>query len=298
MAQTTYTGIYPAFPTPTTSDGAVDKATLRRVVSFLIDNGANGLVPIGGTGEFTALSPRARLEVLETTLEAANGRVKVVPGVLSPGYAEAVETGQAFRKAGADALLLIAPFYVTPTQKGIRDYYKAYRNAVDLPILLYDIPTRTRIVVEPETTAGMVEDRSIVGMKACNPDINHFNHLADLVADKISILSGEDTHFPAHMAMGAVGGILATASLLPRAWADIYALSAAGKHAEAVAAQRRLLPLIDAVFAEANPGPLKTAMALVGFPSGTALSPLVPPAEATMARLGAALRNLGVAAAA
>ena len=214
MAAAKYKGVLPAFPTPTTPDGSVDKVVLGKLVNFLIENGAEGVVPIGGTGEFTALSAQGRIQAVETTVEAVNGRVPVVAGVLSPGFADSVEAGEAFRKAGVDALLLIAPFDVTPTQSGIRDYYKAYRDKVDVDILLYDIPSRTRIVVEPQTIAEIARDGSVLGMKACNPDINHFNHIAALVDADFALLSGEDTHFPLHMAMGAKGGILATAALL------------------------------------------------------------------------------------
>lgn len=140
MTKKTYAGILPAFPTPTQADGSVDRTALTRLVNALIDSGAHGLVPIGGTGEFTALSAQGRIDAVEATVHAAHGRVPVVAGVLSPGFADAVEAGAAFRAAGADALLLIAPFYVTPTQAGIRDYFKAYRDKVDIDILLYDIP--------------------------------------------------------------------------------------------------------------------------------------------------------------
>jgi 4-hydroxy-tetrahydrodipicolinate synthase len=266
---------------------------LQKLVTFLIDNGAEGVVPIGGTGEFTALSARARLEAVEATVEIAKGRVPVVAGVLAPGFADAVEAGEGFRKAGVDALLLITPFYVTPTQSGIRDYFRAYRDKVDIDILLYDIPSRTRIVVEPRTIAEMEQDRSIVGMKACNTDINHFNHTAAYVTGDFALLAGEDTHFPIQMALGAKGGILATAALLPRRWVEIYELCRAERYREAIAAQRSLLPMIDAIFAEANPGPLKAAMALAGHATGDALSPLQPPKAATLDDLTRVLKELG-----
>jgi 4-hydroxy-tetrahydrodipicolinate synthase len=293
MIATSYKGVLPAFPTPTRSDGSVDRPALQKLATFLLDNGAEGLVPIGGTGEFTALSARARLEAVEATVEVAKGRVPVVAGVLSPGFADAVEAGESYRKAGVDALLLITPFYVTPTQSGIRDYFKAYRDKVDIDILLYDIPSRTRIVVEPRTIAEMEQDRSVVGMKACNPDINHFNHTAAYVTEDFALLAGEDTHFPIQMALGAKGGILATAALLPGKWVEIYELCKSGRYREAIAAQRALLPMIDAIFAEANPGPLKAAMNLAGHAVGEVLSPLQSPKAATLETLTQVLKELG-----
>ncbi len=188
MANPKLEGILPAFPTPTRDDGTVDEAALRRLLQYLLDGGAAGLVPVGGTGEFTALSPEARTQVVAVTAEAADGRVPVVAGVVSPGWAEAVQAGRDFKAAGADAILLITPFYVTPTQAGIRDYFRAYREAVDLPLVFYDIPGRTRIVTEAETLAGLAADRTIVGMKICNTDMHHTNLLASMVDDSFAML--------------------------------------------------------------------------------------------------------------
>lgn len=292
MSQPTYRGILPAFPTPTRDNGTVDEPALRALVRHQLDGGAAGLVPMGGTGEYTALSPAARARVVEITAEVVGGRVPVVAGVLSPGYAEAVQAGRDFLKAGADALLLIAPFYVSPTQAGIRDYFRAYRGEVDLPILFYDIPYRTRIVAEPETIIDLAADNTVVGMKACNTDMHHFNRIAGMAGPSFSLLSGEDLLFPAHVALGACGGILASAALLPAYWVTLFEDAAGGRLDQAIAAQRRLLPLLAAIFAEVNPGPLKEALAMIGLPSGHALPPLRRPGKATMEALRSALDAL------
>lgn len=213
-AKLTLKGIYPAFPTATDSDGKVDAEGMRRLVEHLLAGGAAGLVPVGGTGEYTALSPKERVRAVEATVAAANGKVPVIPGILSPGFAEAVEAGVAFKAAGADALMLVAPFYVTPSQDGIRDYFKGFCDKVDLPVLLYDIPSRTRIALDPETIARMVEDGTIIGMKACNTDANHFNRVIDFVGEKIGVLSGEDLYFAVQVAMGGAGGVLASATMI------------------------------------------------------------------------------------
>ena len=292
MSHPSYRGILPAFPTPTQDDGTVDEAALRALVRHQIDGGAAGLVPMGGTGEYTALSPAARARVVAVTAEAAGGKVPVVAGVLSPGYAEAVQAGRDFRAAGADALLLIAPFYITPTQAGIRDYFRAYRGEVDLPILFYDIPYRTRIVTEPETILDLAADGTVVGMKACNTDMHHFNQIAAAAGPGFSLLSGEDLLFPAHVALGACGGILASAALLPAYWSKLFEDAAGGRLDQAIAAQRRLLPLLAAIFAETNPGPLKEALSMIGLRAGHALPPLRRPGEATMQALRSALDAL------
>lgn len=290
-AKLTLKGIYPAFPTATDSDGKVDAEGMRRLVEHLLAGGAAGLVPVGGTGEYTALSPKERVRAVEATVAAANGKVPVIPGILSPGFAEAVEAGVAFKAAGADALMLVAPFYVTPSQDGIRDYFKGFCDKVDLPVLLYDIPSRTRIALDPETIARMVEDGTIIGMKACNTDANHFNRVIDFVGEKIGVLSGEDLYFAVQVAMGGAGGVLASATMIPRYWVEVFELARTDLSA-ALRRQRALFPLLDAIFSECNPGPLKAAMRMIGFELGDVLLPLKPPSPATIQKLERAIAGL------
>ncbi len=288
-------GIMPAFPTPIRADGGPDETALRRLVGFFLDNGCQGLVPLGGTGEYVALSPAARARVVAVTVEAAGGHVPVIPGVLSPGFAEAVAAGRDFACAGASGLLLIAPYYVQPGQAGIAEYVRAFRTKVDCPIVFYDIPYKTKVLTEAATILGLAQDGTIIGMKACNTDMHHFNTVAAGMPPGFFLLSGEDTLFPAHMALGAKGGILATAALLPAYWVRMFEAASGGRLAEAIAAQRLLLPLLGALFAEVNPGPLKQAMAMIGQPVGPVLRPLRPPEEATMAALRAAIEGLRAA---
>jgi len=292
MPDLALSGILTAFPTPTLPDGGVDEPALRRLLRFLLENGVQGFVPVGGTGEYTALPPTSRLKVVEISVDVAAGKVPVVAGVLSPGFGEALEAGRAFTRAGADALMLITPFYATPSQQGIRDYFKAYRDSVDRPVLFYDIPYRTGVKAEPETIAAIAADGSVIGMKESNPDIHHFNRLATMLPPHFALLSGEETHYPIHVALGAKGGVLATSALMPRHWTRIHELATAGKLAEAIAAQRLLLPAIQTLFSETNPGPLKAAMALAGMPIGDALLPLLPPGEALMAKLRTLIADL------
>lgn len=285
-------GILPPFPTPVTAAGKVDESALRKMLHMLIDAGVQGLVPIGGTGEYTALSPQDRQRVVAISVEVADGRVPVIAGMVSPGFAESVSAGKAFKDAGADVLLAVTPFYVSPTQNGIRDYFRAYREAVDLPILFYDVPYRTRIVTEAQTIAEMEADGSIFGMKACNTDMAHFNQVMSLTSPAFQMLSGEDLLYPAHAALGAQGAILASSPLLPHYWLQLYESIKAGHLDEAIAAQRRLLPLLNALFCEANPGPLKAAMKMIGQSCGDVLSPLQAPSAATVERLRNAMADL------
>ncbi|MDR5825869.1 4-hydroxy-tetrahydrodipicolinate synthase [Caballeronia sp. LZ043] len=286
-------GMYPAFPTPFTADGAIDTERLHALVDTLIANGATGLVPVGGTGEYTALSPAERTLVVRATVEAARGRVPVVAGVVSPGYAEALDAGQAFVDAGAAALLLVTPFYVTPSDAGVRAYFQRYRDAAGVPLLLYDIPARTRYATPPATIASMAkEDGTIIGMKACNTDLNAFARTVALAGKDMAILSGDDLLYVHHVLLGAVGGILTSASLLPKAWARIHASAANGDAATALREHAMLAPMLDAIFSETNPGPAKKAFELLGDGLGPVRLPLVEPAAATVARMKEALAGL------
>lgn len=278
-------GVYCAMVTPTDVDGRVDRAAAEQLVAFLLDAGTSGLVPVGGTGEYTALSPRERRVMVEATVEAAAGKAPVVAGVLSPGYEEAVAAGRDFAACGADALLLITPFYTTPTQNGVREYFKAYADAVDLPLLLYEIPARTGVALEPDTIAGMVDDGTVIGMKACNTNLSQFIRVMAAVGERMAVLSGEEPYFASHVAMGATGGILASANLVPRLWEEIHRLAGSGDLRGALAKQAELEPLLQAIFCETNPGPLKRAMAMAGHPVGEALLPLLRPRAETLARL-------------
>jgi 4-hydroxy-tetrahydrodipicolinate synthase len=218
--------------------------------------------------------------------------VPVVAGVLAPGFKESVQAAKDFAAAGAAGVMLVTPYYVTPTQEGIREYFRAFAQAVPVPVMLYEIPYRTGIAMKAETIAQMADDGSIIGMKACNPDFNQFARVIGLVGDRISVMSGEEPFFATHVAMGARGGVLATANVFPKIWQEIFALASAGNLKGALARQQALLPLLDAAFAETNPGPLKEAMAMVGLPVGHVLRPLQRPRPETMEKLQAAVRAL------
>jgi 4-hydroxy-tetrahydrodipicolinate synthase len=278
-------GVHCALVTPVDGDGNVDRSAAHGLVGFLLDAGIRGLVPVGGTGEYPALSPRARRTMVEATVEAASGRVPVVAGVLSPGFEEGAQAGRDFKAAGADGLLLITPYYTAPTQAGIRAFFRSYAEAVELPLLLYDMPSRTGVAASPDTVAAMVDDGSIVGMKVCNHDLSQFIRLMAQVGDRIAVMSGEEPLFATHVAMGATGGILATSNMVPCLWNEIYEAASRGELRRALAMQDELHPFLIAVFGETNPGPLKSAMSIVDLDMGDVMLPLLPPNESTVARL-------------
>jgi len=163
--------------------------------------------------------------MVEVTAQEAAGRVPVIAGVLDPGYHDAIQPAKDFAAAGADALLVLTPYYTNPTQAGIRDYLLRYADQSPVPILLYEIPYRTRIAITPEVIHELSRHERIIGMKACNTDMWHFLRVVAGVDRAFSVLSGEETLFPLHVAAGARGGIIVTASLLPSAWRRIFELA-------------------------------------------------------------------------
>jgi 4-hydroxy-tetrahydrodipicolinate synthase len=269
-------GVFPAIPTPTTPGDTVDKRAVLDLMDHLITGGVSGIVPLGGTGEFCSLSHDQRVKMVALCAEAASGRLPIIPGILHPGYYDALYSGKAFADAGADAVMLLTPYYTTPSQEGIRDYFLRFADASPVPILVYEIPYRTRITIAPEVIHELSRHENIIGMKSSNTDLYHFLKVVSGVSDRFSIFSGEDTLFPLHMAGGAKGGIIVTASLLPRTWQAIYEAGRAGDHAKAISMHRTLIPLLEMAFAEVNPGPLKSVWDLIGIGAPHVLSPLVP----------------------
>jgi 4-hydroxy-tetrahydrodipicolinate synthase len=285
-------GILPAIPTPTRGTGEVDVAALRGLVRQLLSQGVDGIVPLGGTGEFLALEPLERARAVQAVVDEVAGRVPVIAGVLSPGLGDALPACRDFDRAGADAVMVITPYYVTPTQDGIRDYFRRVLDASPRPVVLYDIPYRTRVAMTPETISSIADDPRAIGIKACNLDMFAFLKLTAMARTKLAVLSGEDALYPLHVAAGAVGGVLATATLVPASWKAIHAALAAGRVEAALELHRSLFPLLDAVFAETNPGPLKSCLDLIGIPTGAPLLPLLSPGAELSDRLGRAMADL------
>ena len=285
-------GIFTALPTPIHVDGTVHAEAVRTMVRRQVDAGGAGLVPIGGTGEYGALSSAQREAMVRITAEACDRRLPVMAGILDPGYPDALAAGRRMAAAGADALMVVTPYYTNPTPAGLRDYFLRYADESPVPVVIYDIPYRTRIVMAPELLHELSRHERIIGMKACNLDMYHFLHVVAGVGDGFSVLSGEDSLLPLHLIAGARGGIVVTATLVPRVWNRLYQLVQAGQHEEALALHRRLMPLMDLAFAETNPGPMKAVLDLVGPAAPDLLAPLVPPAEKLHHALRAEVKKL------
>ncbi len=282
-------GVLPAIPTPVNADDSINIDAARALTRYLLKQGVDGFVPLGGTGEYGALARAERVRMAELAVSEVAGAVPVIPGVLDPGYHDALQAGKEFAAAGADGLLVLTPYYTNPTQAGIRDYFMRYADESPLPILIYEIPYRTRIAIAPEVLHELSRHERIIGMKACNTDMWHFLRTVAGVDESFAVLSGEDTLFPLHVAAGARGGIVVTATLLPTAWRTLYRLAAEGKTQEALALHRSLIPLMNMAFAETNPGPMKSVMDLIGVHAPDMLAPLVQAAPELSASLRAEL---------
>lgn len=280
-------GLYTAIVTPLTANGAVDIKGLQALVRFQLDAGAAGIVPIGGTGEYPVFSRSERRDIVAACVDVADGK-PVIPGVLSTGYEDALEAGRDFAKAGASAVMTVTPYYAPGTQEGMRAWFARYRDALDLPVMLYQIPRRTTVSAFAETVQAMAEDGSIIGMKYSSYDMPDFIRTVKLAGDRIAILSGEEPLFATHVALGARGGVLASATIYPKIWIEIFELARQGRLKEALKLQDKIDPVIDAIYVETNPGPLKEYMALAGRPVGGVRLPLLGPSPETLAKLKAA----------
>lgn len=288
-------GLFPAIPTPVKADDTIDAGAVSAMFTWLNKQGIDGVVPLGGTGEYGALARAERIKMAGLSAKAMAGRGPVIAGVLDTGFHDALQAGREFAAEGVDGLLVLTPYYTNPTQAGIRDYFLRYADASPVPVLIYEIPYRTRIAIEPKILHELSRHPKIIGMKACNLDMYHFLQVVAGVDESFAVLSGEDSLFPLHLAAGAKGGIIVTACLLPRAWRQIFETATAGKTADALSLHRRLIPLMNMAFAETNPGPMKAVMDMVGVEAPRMLAPLVQPAPTLVASFRAELgRQLAI----
>lgn len=288
LTKTDLSGLFTAIVTPFSTDKSVNYEALRAMVEHQLNAGASGIVPIGGTGEYPALSREERRQVVATCVDAAKG-APVLPGVLSTGYHDALDAGRDFKEAGAAGLMLVTPYYAVGPQEGMRRYFNDYRAAIDLPILAYEIPRRTNAALAASTYAQLADDGAIIGMKYSNYDMPEFIAVLREVGEKLAVLSGEEPLFATHVAQGATGGVLASASIYPEFWIKVFKMARSGDLKGALALQTRIDPVLSAIYRETNPGPLKFFMKLAGKDVGGVRLPLTEPAEETKAMLAAVL---------
>lgn len=293
MAKRIFQGSLVALVTPF-RDGRVDEAKLRDLVEFHVKSGTDALVPCGTTGESPTLSHEEHKRVINIVIEKAAGRVPVVAGTGSNSTAEAIDLTAHAKKAGADAVLMVNPYYNKPTQKGLIEHYKAIMDAVDIPIILYNIPGRTGINMLPETVAALAEYQNIVGIKEASGNLEQMTQVIVLCGDKIAVVSGDDTLTLPLMAVGGKGVISVVANIVPKDVAEMTHAALNGDWKRAREMHLKLFPLCQAMFYETNPIPVKTAMGLLGMINPELRLPLCAMSEANVKRLKEALQRYGL----
>lgn len=287
-------GIYTALCTPIINN-MVNKPAMEKLVNYVVDNGTTGLVALGGTGEYCALTNEQRIDAVRATIEFNKGRVPVVAGIIGPGLPEAIEMGNKCKELGADAIMVVTPYYVVSSQQGIYEYYQQVMKNVDLPLVLYNIPYRTGVNMLPETVERLLDNddrKQIVGMKECCPNMGQVLELLSKVRDRTSVLTGEEFLFYQEISCGAQGAILATSNLLPKLWSDLFNLIEAGEMKKAAEIVIKVTPVLRLIFAESNPGPLKEAMKMIGIDCGDPILPLVKPSKQIVDSLEVELKKL------
>ncbi len=289
-----FNGSIPALITPM-KNGAFDEAAFRKFVAWQIKEGSHGLVPVGTTGESPTLTPDEHKAVVRICVAEAKGKVPVIAGAGSNNTAEAIEYTRHAKEAGADAALVVVPYYNRPTQDGIYAHYKAIASAVDIPIFVYNVPGRTVASISVETLARLAHDfKNIVGTKDASADLTRPSRQRLLSGKNFIQLSGEDGTALGFNAHGGVGCISVTANVAPALCSALQNATHKGDYSEALKLQDRLMPLHHALFVEASPGPVKYAANLLGLCEPDARLPLVPVIDSTKKAVREALVHAGL----
>ena len=290
-----FRGSIPALVTPF-RDEAFDEAVFRDFVEWQIGEGSSALVPVGTTGEAATLSADEHRRVISVCVEVAAGRVPVLAGCGSNNTAIAIELVRSAAEAGADAALLVPPYYNRPNQAGIVAHFEAILASTDLPIILYNVPGRTVTDISVETMAALAKHPAIKGVKDATGALDRVTAQRLACGTDFVQLSGNDDMALGFLAMGGVGTVSVTANVAPRLFAEFHSAYLSGDHGRALEIQDRLFPLHKALFSDASPGPVKYALSRVrpGFPAGLRL-PMTPPSEASRRAVDAALDHAGLA---
>ncbi len=291
---TTFTGCGTALVTPFRKDQSLDEETLRKLVRRQIQAGINFLVPCGTTGESPTLSHKEHLRVVEITLEEAKGKVPVLAGAGGYNTTEVIELAKEIHKMSADGILSVTPYYNKPTQEGLVQHFQAIAKAVPLPIIVYSIQGRTGINVEPATLKRLAEIDNIVGVKEASGNVAQMAAEAHLLPERFTILSGDDSITIPVISLGGRGVISVVSNEIPAEFTKLTQLAIAGDFAGARAIQRTWFPLMEVNFCEANPGPVKTAMAMMGLLEPVWRLPMVAPSDANRAKIEAVLKSRGL----
>lgn len=284
-------GVLPAIITPFTKENKIDKEGLRQNIEFLIEKGVSGIVPCGTTGEAATLSIEEHEKVIELTVEYST--VPVVAGTGSNNTTEALELTGFAQDAGADAALLITPYYNKPNDRGMLAHFKTISDAVDIPIILYNVPSRTGINLKPEIVGELAKESNIVGVKEASGNLDQITKILELTEDEdFVVLSGDDALTLPIMALGGAGVISVVANVAPELVVSMVDAFRRGDLEEAKKLHLKLAPLVRAVFLETNPIPVKKAVELIGLPAGGLRLPLAALSEDNERKLRSELNDL------
>src|ERR1700759_3984146 len=292
-AKTKFRGSYTALVTPF-KNGALDEAAFRGLVGWQIAEGTNGLVPVGTTGESPTVNHDEHKRVVEWCIEEARGRVPVIAGAGSNSTKEAIELAQNAEKAGADAVLVVTPYYNKPTQEGMYQHFKAINDAIGIPIIVYNIPARSVIDMSVETMQRLFELKNIAGVKDATASMVRVSQQRAAMGEAFNQLSGEDATALGFMAHGGHGCISVTSNVAPRLCAEFQSACLRGDFAAALKLQDKLMPLHQNLFIETSPAPVKYALAVLAKTADTLRLPMVPIGEKSKAAVRDAMVHAGL----
>ena len=284
-----FEGSFVAIVTPF-KNGEVDASALRELIEFHIVNGTNGIVPCGTTGESATLNHAEHEEVIRISVETCKGRIPVLAGTGSNATQEAIELTLRAQKIGANGALLITPYYNKPTQEGLFQHFSAVAKETDIPIILYNVPSRTSINMLPSTVARLSSVNNIVGIKEASGSLVQVSEIIDLCGPDFEVISGEDPLTWPILAIGGKGVISVTANLVPNKFAKLVDAARTGDVETAKALHYELLRLNDIMFVETNPIPVKSALALMDRIQNEFRAPLCPPSEESLSQLKTVLK--------
>ena len=288
-----FKGIYTALITPF-KNGKIDEKAFTDFVEWQISEGVHGLVPCGTTGESPTLSYEEHNRLISLCVEVAKGRARVLAGTGANSTDEAIMLTKHAKAAGADGALIVSPYYNKPSSEGIYEHYAAIAQAVDIPIVLYNVPGRSVIDIKDETTARLAKISNIVGIKDATGDLARVSKLKALVGDKFQQISGEDMTAIAFNVIGGSGCISVSSNIAPKLCAEIQNLTLEGKYAEALKIHDKLVGLHDVMFIETSPAPVKYAASLIGKCEPDLRLPLVQPSEESKNKIKKVLKELNI----
>jgi 4-hydroxy-tetrahydrodipicolinate synthase len=292
-ARTQFRGSFTALVTPF-DNGSVDESAFRGLVNWQIAEGTNGLVPVGTTGESPTLSHDEHKRVVEWAIDEAKGRVPIVAGAGSNSTREAIELAQHAEEAGADAVLVVTPYYNKPTQEGLYQHFKAINDAIGIPIIIYNIPARSVIDMSVDTMARLFELKNIAGVKDATANVVRVSQQREAMGEDFNQLSGEDATALGFMAHGGHGCISVTSNVAPRLCSEFQAACLRGDYRAALLLQDQLMPLHTALFIETNPSPAKYALSVLDRCKDAVRLPMVTLSDKTKSAVRDAMVHAGL----